>query len=112
MKNFIQYILYLHFLVGSIALLNGALAISSQKGRQLHRKAGSIYFWAMTLVFITGIIMADYIATFTAFSATVVSRLDLMNPFLAFALPPLIGVPLLIYWQHKIEKSFTKTQNR
>jgi hypothetical protein len=34
-----------------------------------------------------------------------------MNSFLAFALPSLIGIPLLLFWQHKIENSFTKPQN-
>ena len=47
-------------------------------------------------------------ATFTAFLSTIVTRYDLMNPFVAFALPSLIGIPLLIFWQQKIEKSFTK----
>lgn len=226
MQNFDQYILYFHVFVGSIALLTGAASIFSQKGKQLHRKAGRVYFWAMTLVFITGVIVAGYrfnrflfliaflsyysvfagvrflslknlhktqnpkwydwaagiingvanivfvgiglhylfkennnlagallsvgfgiggllitytnikpfilrpnkvyhwylahignmmggyIATFTAFLSTMVTRFELMNPFLAFALPSLIGIPLLLFWQHKIENSFTKLQNR
>ena len=226
MEKFIQSTLLVHIAVGSIALLTGVLAISSQKGKQLHRKAGSIYFWAMTLVFITGIMVAGYrfnrflfliaflsyysvfsgvrslklknlhknqnpkwydwaagiingvaniifigiglyylfnesnnlagallsigfgiggllisytnlkpfivrpkkayhwylahignmmggyIATLTAFLSTIVTRFELMNPFLAFALPSLIGIPLLLFWQHKIENSFTKSENK
>ncbi|WP_375561992.1 hypothetical protein ACE193_05430 [Bernardetia sp. OM2101] len=222
MKDFVQYTLFFHVLVGGIALISGAVAILSKKGKKWHKYAGKIYFWAMTLVFITGIIVAGYrfnrflfliaflsyysvfsglrflklkklhkdqnpkwydwaagvinglaniifigiglhylfrenhnlagallsigfgiggfmisytnlkmfiirptkhyhwytahignmmggyIATFTAFSATVVSRFDLMNPFLAFALPPLIGVPILIYWTSQVEKKFQK----
>lgn len=222
MEKFIEYTLFMHILVGSIALLTGAMAILSPKGKQLHLKAGSVYFWAMTLVFITGILVAGYrfnrflfliaflsyysvfagvrslklkklhetqnpawydwaaglingivnivfigmglyylfsannniygallsigfgigglmisyanlkpfllrpdktyhwylahignmmggyIATLTAFLSTMVTRFELMNPFLAFALPALIGIPLLLFWQHKIEKSFVK----
>lgn len=219
-KISIEYILYLHILVGAISLITGAIAILSAKGKKIHKKAGQIYFYAMTGVFVTGIIVASfrfnkflfliaflsyysvftgirilklkklhknqkpkwydwfagflntaanilflllgfkyglskgftsgaallsigfaiggllisyvnitpflikptkayhwymshianmmggYIATFTAFLSTIVSRFDLMNPYLAFALPALIGVPLLIYWSKKTEKRF------
>lgn len=220
MENFVRYTLSFHVLARTIALISGAVAILSKKGKKWHNQSGKIYFWAMTLVFITGIIVAGYrfnrflfliaflsyysvfsglrflrlkklhkdqnpkwydwaagiinglaniifigiglyyffrenhnlagaflsigfgiggfmisytnlkmfifrpkmhyhwytahignmmggyIATFTAFSATVVSRFDLMNPFVAFALPPLIGVPILIYWTSSIERKF------
>lgn len=220
MESIVQYTLYLHILVGSVALLSGAIAIFSTKGKTLHRKTGKIYFWAMTAVFVTGIIVAGfrfnrflfliaflsyysvfagvrflklkklhrgqkplwydwaagiintianlffvglglyymiftnaqlgailltlgfgigglmisytnlhplivhptkpyhwylshignmmggYIATLTAFLSTMVTRFELMNPFLAFALPSLIGIPLLIYWQHRTERKF------
>lgn len=221
MENIVQNILYVHIFVGGAALISGLAAISSKKGRRLHRKAGRMYFWAMTAVFITGIIVAGfrfnrflfliaflsyysvfagvrilklknlhkgqspkwydwtagivnalanvifmalglyyyfnsgnvagsllsigfgvggfliscvnlkpfvvrpnkayhwymahignmmggYIATVTAFISTMVTRFDVMNPFIAFALPSLIGVPLLIFWQKRMEKSFQK----
>ena len=222
MKDSIQYILYLHMLVGGISLMSGAVAIFSTKGRETHQYAGKIYFWAMTAVFITGLIIAGfkfnrflfliaflsyysvfcglralslkqlhkgqkpkrfdwaagiingianlifiglgiyyvtlrgfgsagallsigfgvgglllsftnmkpfvctpqkayhwylshvgnmmggYIATFTAFLSTIVTRFEVMNPFLAFALPSLIGIPLLIYWQKRIELNFNR----
>lgn len=222
MENYIQNILYLHILVGSIALLSGGIALFSRKGKGLHQKAGNIYFWAMTLVFVTGIIVAGYrfnrflfliaflsyysvfagirslklkklhkdqrpewydwaagiingsantifiglglyyflygnntmgsllsvsfgivgfmisyinmssfvirpqkgyhwylthignmmggyIATFTAFLSTMVTRFDLMNPYLAFALPTLIGIPFLFYWTKRVEKKFNNS---
>jgi uncharacterized membrane protein/predicted aspartyl protease len=226
MESFIQGTLLVHILVGSTALLAGAMAIFSQKGKALHRRAGHLYFWAMTLVFVTGIVVAGYrsnrflfliaflsyysvfagvrflqlkqlhrqqqpkwhdwaagmtnavanmvfvgmgmyylwegarnpagawlsigfgmggllisyanlkpfvvrprqpyhwylahignmmggyIATLTAFLSTLVTRFELMNPFLAFALPSLIGIPLLLFWQRKVESSFTKSPNR
>ncbi|AXG69028.1 hypothetical protein KORDIASMS9_01247 [Kordia sp. SMS9] len=222
MEKVIQYTLYLHIFVGTISLISGAIAIFSAKGKMWHRQSGKIYFYAMTAVFITGIVIAGYkmnrflfliaflsyysvfcgvrslklkklhktqspkwydwfagilntlanavflglglyyflfdivstggalltvgfgigglaisyanlkpfvirpkeayhwymahignmmggyIATFTAFLSTMVTRFDLMNPFLAFALPSLIGVPLLIFWQKKVEKSFQR----
>lgn len=218
MKLLMDYILYLHIIVGAISLVSGGIAITSEKGKYIHLKSGRIYFIAMTLVFITGIavasykfnrflfliaflsyysvfcgvrilqlkklhknqkpkwydwfagcintlaniifiglgiyyglkngffsggallsigfgiggllisytnlnpfikkpkkpyhwylshignMMGGYIATFTAFLSTVVTRYDIMNPYLAFALPSLIGIPLLIYWQKQIEK--------
>jgi uncharacterized membrane protein HdeD (DUF308 family) len=220
--NFIDYVLYLHIVVGSFSLVSGGIAIASKKGKPTHIKAGKIYFLTMTLVFITGVIVAGYkfnrflfliaflsyysvfcgvrilklkrlhkgqkpkwydwaagiintianlafvalglyyainkeffsggallsigfgiggllisyvnlhpfivkptkkhhwylshignmmggyIATFTAFLSTVVTRHDIMNPFIAFVLPSLIGIPLLLYWQKKIDRKFIK----
>ena len=220
MENLVQNILYLHIVVGTVALFTGLIAITSAKGKSWHRQSGKIYVYAMTAVFITGIIVAgfkfnrflfliaflsyysvfsgvrilklkrlhkkqqpqwfdwfagilnmvanliflglgiyygilrgftsggallsigfgiggllisytnlhpfikkpekayhwylshignmmgSYIAAFTAFLSTVVTRYDLMNPYLAFALPSLIGIPLLLYWQKRTEKKF------
>lgn len=227
MENTVPAILYLHILVGAISLITGMVAILSVKGEKWHKKSGKVYFYAMTGVFITGIIVAGfrynrflfliaflsyytvfygvrilklkqlhkeqhpkwydwfagivnalanlvfvvlgiyfgltkgftsggallsigfglgglllsytnlrpfivkpyktyhwylshignmmggYIATFTAFISTIASRFDSINPYLAFAMPALIGVPLLFYWLHKIEKKFNpKTKKR
>lgn len=220
MEQFVQYTLYIHAFAGMVALLTGAIAIVTPKGKTWHLKSGKVYFLAMTVVFITGIVVAGfrfnrflfliaflsyysvfaglrilrlkqlhreqqpkwfdwgagmvnalanlffiamgvylfiasearlggvllsigfgigglmisyvnlkpfivrptkpyhwytahignmmggYIATFTAFLSTIVSRFELMNPFLAFAIPSLIGIPLLIYWTQKIERQF------
>jgi uncharacterized membrane protein len=222
MKNLVQFILYIHIFSGAIALITGLLAILSAKGKAAHNRNGRIYFYAMTLVFITGLIVAGYktnrfltliaflsyysvfagvralklknlhkaqnpkwfdwaacginaianiafiglglfyliekgstagsllsigfgiggllisytnlipflfrpkkayhwylshignmmggyIATFTAFLSTMVTRFDLMNPFIAFAIPSLVGIPLLLYYQSRIEQNFQKT---
>ncbi|MDN4166982.1 DUF2306 domain-containing protein [Cytophagales bacterium LB-30] len=224
MDKLSQYTLYLHILVGGVALITGAIAIGTKKGKKWHRAAGRIYFWAMTLVFVTGIMVAyyqfnrflfliaflsyytvftgvrflklkqlhktqspkwydwmagilnglanlifvcyglylflinglkggtllslgfgmgglfltytnvkpfivkptranhwytahignmmgGYIATFTAFLSTMVSRYQFMNPYLAFALPALIGVPLLIYWTWREEQKYDEKRN-
>lgn len=221
MVKLMTYVLILHAFVGGVALITGLISIVSKKGGQLHKKIGRVYFWAMTGVFVTGILIAGYqfdrflfliaflsyycvfsgvralklkqlhrgqqprwydfaagiinatanlafiafgiyfislsgissaggllslgfgfgglvlsytnlkpfvqrptktihwylshignmmggyIATLTAFFSVMVSRYEFMNPFLAFALPSLIGVPLLIYWNKKIEKQFS-----
>lgn len=218
MKAFMDLVLYLHIIVGSVALVTGGVAITSEKGKTIHLKSGKIYFMAMTMVFMTGIavasykfnrflfliaflsyysvfcgvrilllkalhngqrpkwfdwfagilntianlvficlgtyylskngffsggallsigfgivgllisyanlhpfikkpekpyhwylthignMMGGYIATLTAFLSTIVTRYDVMNPFLAFALPSIIGIPILIFWQKKIER--------
>lgn len=214
-----QYTLWVHILTGAIALVSGGLAIGSKKGNQLHRKAGNAYFYGMTVVFCTGLVIAahtvneflfliafltyysifagvrilklkqlhkgqkpkwydwfaggvngaanlificfgiyllrkqgwsggslltlgfgiggllltyinlkpfvfrptrtnhwyvshmgnmigGYIATLTSFFSTIVTRYEFMDPFLAFALPSMIGVPLLIYWTRREEKRY------
>ncbi len=219
METFIQYILYFHILSGSIALPTGAIALFTEKGKAWHRTAGRLYFWSMTLVFFTGIVVATYqfnrflfliaflsyysvfsgvralklkqlhknqtpewydwsaglvtglanlifvgfgfyllftlgpgggallslgfgigglaltytnlkpflvrpgranhwytahignmmggyIATSTAFYSTIVSRYQFMNPYIAFALPAIIGVPILIYWINREERQY------
>lgn len=226
MEHFIQNTLYLHILVGAVALSSGFVAISTAKGKRLHKSSGKIYFYSMTLVFITGVIVAGfkfnrflfliaflsyysvfsgvrilklkqlhkgqkpqwydwfagvvnalanlvfiglglyygllrgfssggallsigfgiggllisytnlipfinspkkpyhwylshignmmggYIATLTAFLSTLVTRFDIMNPYLAFALPSLIGIPLLLFWQQHVIKSFKPLNRR
>lgn len=63
------------------------------------------YHWYLAHV---GNMMGGYIATFTAFLSTIVTNYNLMNPYVAFALPSLIGIPLLVYWQKRTERTFTK----
>ena len=221
MENFVNSTLYLHILIGLIALITGFVAITSAKGKPLHRQSGRLYFYAMTGVFITGVIVAGfrlnrflfliaflsyysvfcgvralklkglhknqgpkwfdwfagilngganlvfvglglyygflrgftsggallsigfglgglfisytnlhpfikkpekayhwylshignmmgaYIATLTAFFSTMVTCYDVMNPYLAFALPSIFGIPMLVYWQKRTENKLT-----
>jgi hypothetical protein len=41
-----------------------------------------------------------------------VARYELMNPFLAFALPSIIGIPLLLYYQKRISEKTSLKKNR
>lgn len=61
------------------------------------------YHWFLSHI---GNMMGGYIATLTAFLSTMVTRFDLMNPFLAFALPSLIGIPILFWYQRRIIKQY------
>ena len=222
MEGLMSYLIITHAITGGIALLTGLTSIVAQKGDVLHKKAGKVYFWSMTGVFITGVVIAGYqfnrflfliaflsyysvfagvrslklkrlhkgqspkwydwtagiinalanlffiglgayyvstkgfssggallsigfglgglaisynnlmpfvkapkkayhwyvahignmmggyIATLTAFFSVMISRYEFMNPFLGFALPSLIGVPLLIYWTKRVEMKFQK----
>ena len=217
-----DYLLILHILAGFLALLAGAVALISTKGKFTHRKAGRVYFFAMTLVFVTALAIAGfrfnrflfmiaflsyyavfagirvlklkrlhkdqkpawydwlaglinagmnvifigfgikillehpdhvaealmflgfglggwsisyanlkpflirpeksyhwylthignmtggYIATFTAFLSTMVSRFELPYPLFIFILPSLIGVPVLLWWLYQQEQTFNK----
>lgn len=223
MEKWISHSLIVHAITGGIALITGLISIVTIKGSPFHKKSGKVYFWSMTGVFITGIIIAGYqfnrflfliaflsyysvfsgvralklkqlhkrqkaqwhdwtagiinavanlffvglgvyyltrngitsrggllslgfglgglvisynnllpfvkrpkksyhwylahignmmggyIATLTAFFSVMISRYEFMNPFLGFALPSLVGVPLLIYWNNRIEKKFQKS---
>lgn len=60
MDDFIARILFLHVISGTIALIAGAIALFTSKGKPWHKTCGKIYFWSMTSVFITGIIVAGY----------------------------------------------------
>ena len=68
-------------------------------------KPNKSYHWYLSHI---GNMFGGYIATSTAFLSTLISKYEIMNPFLGFALPSIIGVPLLIYWMNKTEKTFKK----
>ena len=51
-------LLSIHILAGTIALLFAALAVSSEKGKELHVLSGRAYFWSMVGIFLTAIPMS------------------------------------------------------
>jgi uncharacterized membrane protein len=57
MKTFIAALLVLHIVAGFTALITGFVATVTAKGGRRHRQSGRIYFWAMTLVFITATVI-------------------------------------------------------
>lgn len=60
MELFIKITLFFHIAAGFTALLTGGFALGTQKGGKNHLLAGKIYYWAMTLVAITALVVAAY----------------------------------------------------
>lgn len=58
MKHFITFFLIMHVIAGTGALLSGAGAILLKKQTAKHKPIGKIYFWCMTMVFITGVFLS------------------------------------------------------
>ena len=108
---FVAFGIYLGFFKGfatggallSIGFGLGGLVLSFTNLKPFFIRPNKAYHWYLSHI---GNMIGGYIATFTAFLSTIVSRSDFINPYLAFALPALIGVPLLLYWLHKTEQKF------
>ena len=87
----------------SIGFGIGGLLLSYVNLSPFIRRPKKPYHWYLSH---NGNMLGAYIATLTAFMSTITTKYDLMNPYLAFALPSLIGIPLLLYWQRRMEKKF------
>ena len=57
---FIKILLFIHVIAGFTSLTTGLIAFTTQKGGANHRKIGKVYFYAMTTVFVTAIIVSVY----------------------------------------------------
>ena len=53
-----EYLLLIHILAGTIALLAAAFAICSEKGKKIHIAAGRTYYWGMVGIFLTALPMS------------------------------------------------------
>ena len=53
-----QYLLFIHILSGTVALIAAAFAVASSKGQKVHVLAGRTYFWGMAIIFLTAIPMS------------------------------------------------------
>jgi uncharacterized membrane protein len=45
----------IHILAGSLTLVSGLIAMTSQKGKTMHRISGKIFFWSMTVTTLLGL---------------------------------------------------------
>lgn len=87
----------------SIGFGTGGMLISYINLRPFVIKPEKPYHWILSH---NGNMMGGFIATCTAFTSTLVTRFDLMNPYVAFVLPSIIGIPLLMFWQQRTKKQF------
>jgi len=60
MEQFIKYSILLHVIAGCVSLLSGLGAIVFRNKIKQHRPFGSVYFWAMTVVFVTSLYVSLY----------------------------------------------------
>ena len=60
MQYLLSISLIIHIATGMLALIAGAVAIFSKKGRKNHRFSGKIYFWSMVAVAITALILSFF----------------------------------------------------
>ena len=82
MERFINISLIIHIIAGCTALLAGLFAIIFRKNVYKHRPFGKIYFWCMTVIFITAIYISVYraniflfcVAFFTYYSCIIAYR--------------------------------------
>lgn len=82
MELIIKITVWIHVAAGITALLSGVFAYLFRKKKENHKKAGKIYFLAMTVIFITGIFLSVvkgllfffFIAVFTFYLALVAKR--------------------------------------
>ncbi|HEY5823329.1 MAG TPA: hypothetical protein VIT44_03130 [Cyclobacteriaceae bacterium] len=51
---------YSHILAGILSLVVAPIAMAVSKGGRVHRLSGKIFFWAMTWIFITAVILSAY----------------------------------------------------
>ena len=60
MQQFIKYSVIIHVIAGCIALLSGLGAILLRNNVKKHRPFGKIYFWCMTIIFVTSLYVSFY----------------------------------------------------
>lgn len=65
-----KLLLIIHIAAGSIALVSGLGAIVSRNKTKIHRPFGKIYFWAMTVVFLSALYLSVKTSNFFLFCVT------------------------------------------
>lgn len=58
MENIVQTLIYIHAILGGIALIAGAIALMVKKGLSTHKKAGKVFFYTMLISAFTALIIA------------------------------------------------------
>lgn len=60
MEIFVKILIYIHATAGTLALVSGPVAMLTRKGGPGHRLWGRLYFYGMTGVFATAVVVAIY----------------------------------------------------
>jgi uncharacterized membrane protein len=58
MENFLKILVSIHIIAGSGALIFGAIAFTWRKNTPKHKSVGRIYFWCMTIVFVSAVLLS------------------------------------------------------
>jgi uncharacterized membrane protein len=58
MISFFNLVTGVHIAAGSVGLITGIISMSTAKGREGHKKAGKIFFYAMVMIFLSSIYMS------------------------------------------------------
>ncbi len=82
MEKFIHWTVIVHVICGFAALVTGIVAFLLRKNTPKHKKAGIVYFYLMTVIFVTAIFLSIvksmlfffFIAVFTYYSCLVAYR--------------------------------------
>lgn len=82
LNTFLTYLIIIHVIAGSASLLFGMIAFLLRSNTPKHKPIGRIYFWCMTVVFVSAIILSVakslvfffFIAVFTYYSVAIAYR--------------------------------------
>ena len=82
MKTVFTITILIHVLAGIGALISGALAIILKRNTPKHKPVGRVYFWCMTVIFVTGVFLSVckgllflfFIAIFTYYATIIAYR--------------------------------------
>jgi uncharacterized membrane protein len=82
MKTVFTLTIIIHVLAGTGALISGALAIILKSNTPRHKPIGRIYFWCMTIIFVTGTFLSAskgmlflfFISIFTYYATIIAYR--------------------------------------
>lgn len=55
---FLRILLIIHIAGGTTALVSGLISMLTRKGGKAHTRAGKIYFWGMSAVFVTAVVLS------------------------------------------------------
>lgn len=56
--DIVRFLIFIHAVTGGIALVAGAFAIGSNKGKLIHRRGGKCFFYSMLVSAITALVIA------------------------------------------------------